>query len=166
MLLPVHARRLPVVACALVGLLCSARPARADITAFLGVSPTPDNRSARGFSAGLSLLFLGFEFEYSHLAEDTLEALPSLKTWSGNVLLETPMEIVGMKLYATAGAGGYREFLRGVEEINAAVNVGGGAKIGLVGPFRVRVDYRVINLKGSPLYTTYQRFYVGANLKF
>ncbi len=45
-------------------------------------------------------------------------------------------------------------------------NFGGGAKIKLVGPLRVRLDYRVFKLQGSPLYETYHRFYAGANLSF
>ena len=52
------------------------------------------------------------------------------------------------------------------QETYFGTNVGGGAKIKLVGPVRVRVDYRIFRLQGSPIHTTYQRFYVGANLKF
>ena len=160
-----------VLAVALLGLLAAATPARADVTLFVGTSPTPNNHSVRGFSGGIGLLIVGFEFEYSHIAEDQLEALPSLKTWSGNVLAQTPMDILGMQLYGTVGAGGYREFLGAgsatpFEETNAAINIGGGAKIKLVGPIRVRVDYRIFNLKGNPINSTYHRFYVGGNLKF
>lgn len=154
----------------LLCILAAATPARADVTAFIGVTPTPHNHSVRGFSGGIGLLIVGFEFEYAHVAEDQLEALPSLKTWSGNVLVQTPFDIVGMQLYGTIGAGGYREYLESgtvvFQETNAAINTGGGAKIKLVGPVRVRVDYRVFKLKGNPLNTVYQRFYVGGNLKF
>jgi len=154
----------------LLCILAAATPARADVTAFIGVSPTPNNHSARGFSAGVGLLIVGFEFEYGHLAEDQLEALPSLKTWSGNVLAQTPVDILGMQLYATIGAGGYREYLQSgsvtFQETNAAINTGGGAKIKLIGPVRVRVDYRVFKLQGNPINAVYQRFYVGGNLKF
>ena len=156
-----HLSTLPAAALLLV--LCSAAPARADITAFLGMSPTPENHQARGIGVGVGLLIVGFEFEYANLSEDEVERLPGLKTYSGNVLLQTP---TSTQLYATVGAGGYQERLGDDDEMHAAVNVGGGAKIGLIGPLRVRVDYRVFNLKGSPLNTTYQRFYVGANLKF
>ncbi len=164
--IPLRPRWLSPLALAALMLVAAAQPARADATAFVGVSSTPHNHSARGFSAGIGLLFLGFEFEYSHIAEDELEALPSLKTWSGNVLAQTPVEIAGITFYGTAGAGGYRETLIDRQDTSAQINVGGGAKIKLVGPVRVRVDYRVFTLKGSPLYSTYQRFYVGANLKF
>lgn len=147
-------------------LFAAAVPARADITAFLGVSPTPDNHGARGFAIGASIIIVGFEFEYSRIAPDELEVLPELKTWSGNVFAQTPMDLAGMRLYATTGLGGYRETLVDNEVTNLAFNVGGGAKIGLAGPLGVRVDYRIFTLKGEPSNSTYQRFYVGANLRF
>ena len=55
---------------------------------------------------------------------------------------------------------------RAIPEKAARALLGGGAKIRLVGPLRVRLDYRVFKLQGSPLYETYHRFYVGANLRF
>jgi hypothetical protein len=154
---------LSVLSVALAIVLLSAAPARADVTAFLGMSPTPDNNQVRGIGVGVGLLIVGFEFEYANLSEDELELLPGLKTYSGNVLVQTP---TSTQLYATLGAGGYQERLGLDDEMHVAVNLGGGAKIGLIGPLRVRLDYRVFNLKGSPLNSTYQRFYVGANLKF
>ena len=53
-----------------------------------------------------------------------------------------------------------------LEETHFGTNIGGGAKIKLVGPFRVRLDYRIFKLQGEPIHDVYQRFYVGANLKF
>ena len=153
----------PVLALTVLFLAGSARPARADITAFLGLSPTPERHALRGFSGGLSLLIVGFEFEYSNLSEDDIDGLPGLKTYSGNVLVQTPTK---MQLYATAGGGGYRETLGNREETHVGVNIGGGAKIPLIGPLRVRVDYRVFQLRGAPIHSTYQRFYVGGNIAF
>ena len=66
----------------------------------------------------------------------------------------------------TAGGGGFRETLNALAETNFGVNVGGGVKMSLAGPLRLRFDYRVFTLKGSPLYDVVHRFYVGANLKF
>lgn len=156
----------PVLALTVLFLAGSAQPARADITAFLGLSPTPERHALRGFSGGLSLLIVGFEFEFSDLSEDDIDGLPGLKTYSGNVLAQTPVEIMGTQLYATAGAGGYRETLGVAEETHVGINLGGGAKIRLVGPLRIRLDYRVFRLQGSPLYSTYQRFYAGGNIAF
>jgi hypothetical protein len=140
--------------------------AAADVTAFLGITPTPENRAARGFAFGFGLLVIGFEFEYANTVEDGLEGLPSLQTGAGNVLLQTPVEVSGVQLYATAGAGLYRERLLERQETSFATNVGGGAKIRLAGPLRLRLDYRVFRLQGDPLHQTYQRFYAGANLGF
>ena len=154
-------RSLPLAALAMV--LLSADPARADITAFLGLSPTPENHAVRGFAVGVSVLVLGFEFEYAHLSEDMDEQLPGLKTYSGNVLVQTPTTT---QLYATIGVAGYRENLGPLQETHAGVNIGGGIKISLLGPIRVRADYRVFQLRGEPIHSTYQRFYVGGNLAF
>lgn len=155
-----------IIAAVTVLLSGLARPAAADVTAFIGVTPTPDNRTVRGFAAGLGILFIGFEFEYANTGEDELELLPGLRTWSGNVLAQTPIEVSGVQLYGTLGFGGYRERQLEIQETQVATNLGGGVKIRLAGPLRLRLDYRVFKLQGSPLHDTYQRFYAGANLAF
>ena len=142
------------------------RAAAADATAFLGVATSPANRSARGFAIGGGLLILGFEFEYSSTAQDPTVDAPSLRTGSFNGLLQTPFEIARMQFYATAGGGIFREVLGTDATTNFAVNTGGGVKISLLGPVRLRVDYRVFKLSGSARYSRPQRFYVGLNLKF
>jgi hypothetical protein len=159
-------RKFGVTAVVAVLLLGWATPAAADITAFFGLTPTPESRSVRGFAAGVGILFIGFEFEYANTGEDEIELLPGLKTWSGNVLAQTPIEVSGVQLYGTLGFGGYREALEAVQETHMATNLGGGAKIRLAGPLRIRLDYRMFKLQGSPLNDTYQRFYAGANLAF
>lgn len=141
-------------------------PAAADITAFIGLTPTPERHAARGFAVGFGLLIIGFEGEYSNIAEGEDEELPGLQTFSGNILLQTPIEVSGVSLYATAGAGIYRERLIERQETHLASNIGGGAKFRLLGPLRVRADYRVFRLQGDPLHQTYQRFYLGGNLAF
>jgi hypothetical protein len=80
--------------------------------------------------------------------------------------VQTPVEIHGMQFYGTTGGGVYRERLGLRQETHFATNVGGGAKIRLVGPLRLRLDYRIFRLQGEPLEQTYQRFYAGANLSF
>ncbi len=84
----------------------------------------------------------------------------------GNGLLQTPIPIAGLQFYATAGGGVYRERLATLSETNVGVNVGGGVKMSLLGPLRLRVDYRVFTLRGSPLHGNTQRIYAGLNLKF
>lgn len=151
---------------AVAAVLAIPSSASADITAFLGVNPTPENRPVRGFAVGAGLLVVGFEFEYSSTSQDLDELSPSLRTYMGNGLLQTPVPIAGMQFYATAGAGVYREALLEDSETNVGVNVGGGVKLSLLGPLRLRLDYRVFTLQGSPRHSKPQRFYAGLNLKF
>jgi hypothetical protein len=140
--------------------------ASADITAFLGANPTPTTRPVRGFSLGAGLVIVGFEFEYANTSDDLDELSPRLQTYMGNALIQTPVPIAGMQFYATAGAGVFRETLIEESETNVGVNVGGGVKMSLVGPLRLRLDYRVFTLQGAPLHSKPQRFYAGLNLKF
>ncbi len=156
-----------VVLCLVCGLLLgSVSTVSADATAFLGITSTPQNHGLRGFALGFGLVIVGFEFEYANAVEDLVDGLPSLQTGSGNVLLQTPVDIFRAQFYGTTGGGVFRERLGGRQETHVGTNVGGGAKIRLVGPLRVRLDYRIFRLQGEPLHQTYQRFYAGANLAF
>ena len=119
-----------------------------------------------GFSVGVGLVIVGFEFEYGHTSEDLEELAPGLRTYMFNGLLQTPIPIAGMQFYGTAGGGGYQETLNEISETNVGINVGGGMKVNLAGPLRLRFDYRVFTLQGSPRYSKPQRFYAGMNLKF
>jgi opacity protein-like surface antigen len=153
----------------LVCLLVTAfsRPALADGTLFLGTVTTPANHATKGFAIGAGFLVMGVEFEYASTNEDADHAAPSLKTGMGNFYLQTPIPLAGMQFYWTTGAGGYRERLgESHQETNLVFNTGGGAKISVVGPLKVRVDYRVLKLRGSPLFSTLHRIYAGINLGF
>ena len=148
---------------ALVGLTGLPTAAQAEITFFLGLSPKPEARAVRGVSAGVNMLIVGFEFDYAAMGEDLTRSLPGLQTGMFNILVQTPTTHV---LYVTAGAGLYWESLAGARKVNAGTNVGGGVKIQLFGPIKVRVDYRVLNLRGSPRNNHPQRLYVGINWAF
>jgi hypothetical protein len=139
-------------------------PAAADLTAFLGASPSPATRSAKGISIGVGLLIVGFEFEYAKIAENEREAAPSLTTGMGNIVVMTPTYKV--QLYGTTGAGLFHERLRDFTSTNVGTNVGGGAKIALAGPIRLRLDYRIFHLNGTPIVDNVQRFYAGLSLGF
>jgi opacity protein-like surface antigen len=147
-------------------LTAGAATASADVTAFLGATTTPTNRQARGAAIGTGLLIVGFEFEYSSTTDDLDVGAPSLKIGSANGLLQTPFPIFGFQPYVTAGAGLFRERLGTSTDTGLAPNVGGGVKIELAGPLRLRVDYRVFRLGSDARYSPSHRIYAGLNLKF
>ena len=144
----------------------SPAPATADLTAFLGFSPSPASHGATGLAIGAGLVIVAFEFEYSHLGDDVDDRAPSLTTASGNLIVQTPVPIAGWQFYGTLGGGGYRERLENLQETHVSTNLGGGAKYTVAGPFRLRFDYRIFSLMGSPIESKVHRFYAGANLAF
>jgi opacity protein-like surface antigen len=159
----------PVLA---LGVLALARPAFADATAFIGMTTTPSTRLAKGFSIGVSMIIVGFEFEYSSTSQDDEAGAPGLRTGMFNGLVQTP-NTGSIQAYFTIGGGFYREKLETPledvtpsQETNFGINTGGGVKIPLAGPLRVRVDYRLFRLYGSPLHDRSQRIYAGVNFAF
>lgn len=147
------------------GLVGTASKAEADITFFLGFHATPHTQSVRGIAAGVNLLVVGFEFEYGLTRQDTTvgKEAPGLQTGMFNFEVQTP---TSLSLYATIGAGVYREDFGPSHVTNFATNVGGGVKIPLFGPIKLRVDYRVIALRGRPQVSRWQRLYAGVNWAF
>ena len=155
------------LAAAIVAAGLTATPAFADATLFLGASTTPANRVVTGGSIGVSLLIVGFEFEYSHATEDQSASAPALTTGSVNALLQTPGDFAGFQPYVTAGIGVLRETLGSShEDTSVGPNLGAGVKIALLGPLRLRVDYRVFRPGSGALYSPAHRFYAGLNLRF
>src|SRR4029453_6134104 len=114
--------RLAVLALALIAATPSPPPA--DLRAFLGRNSADGDRAlTRGFAFGVSLLVVGFEFEYANSSEALAEVRPSLRTPSGNVFV--PTFGLPFQLYGTTGGGVYRERLGNDEETAALLNTGG-----------------------------------------
>lgn len=161
--------RLPpvVAAVVLVGTMIGVgTPAYADITAFIGLAGGPSIRPALGVAAGVGLVIVGFEFEYSDTSDDLSQGAPHIRTGMVNGLVQTPVALGGMQFYATAGAGVYNHELGALSETNFAINLGGGVKKKLAGPLRLRIDYRMIRFSGSAIGSDIvHRLYVGASLK-
>jgi hypothetical protein len=155
----------PALSCVLAAMVVLARPlpASADITAFLGLGTSPTTRATRGFSAGISLLVVGFEVEYGRTVEDADTGAPGLTTTMFQGLVVTPTRA---QLYLTAGGGVYRERTGTQTETHVATSFGGGLKLPLAGPIRLRLDYRVFDLRGTPRFRNPQRFYAGINIPF
>ena len=125
---------------------------------------TPANRQVRGGAFGSGLLIIGFELEYASTPEDPSAAAPSLKTGMGNVILQAPFQ--DFQPYITSGVGIFNESLGTHSETNFGSNAGGGVKIGLAGPVRLRVDYRIFKLGSGALNSPAHRIYAGLNLNF
>ena len=156
---------------AVVGLLAAlaigiAAPAHADATLFVGANTTPANRATRGMAVGVGLLAFAVEFEYSNTAADATIGAPSLRTGSGNLLLQSPAHFFGFQPYFTLGAGLFRERLGAHSTTSFSPNTGGGVKVSLAGPLQLRVDYRVFKLGHGALFSPAHRVYAGLNLKF
>lgn len=147
-------------------LLMAVVPARADVTAFLGANTTPANRQVRGGALGFGLLVIGVELEYAVTPDDLTAKAPALKTGMGNLILQTPVAVFGFQPYFTTGGGFYSESLGPRSDAGFGLNTGGGVKVSLAGPVRLRVDYRVFKLGSGALNSPAQRVYVGLNLKF
>ena len=158
-----------------------ASPARADLTAFVGSQSNPSTRMTRGVSGGSGFLIVAFEGEYAQAGGDDvcpllspgIECAPSVRTVMFNGLVQTPKGILPkVQLYATLGGGYYRIRFEPIDlqETGFGTNLGGGVKIDLVGPLRLRLDYRVFKLTDQfaerGLESTSQRFYAGANIAF
>ena len=152
-----------VLALVLFGL---ATPAAADITGFLGLTTTPSTRASRGLALSGGFVIVGFEFEFSDTSEDRAEAAPGLRSGMLNIQLQTPVPVARTLFYATMGGGLYQESLGTVSSTNIGTNIGAGAKIQLVGPLRLRLDYRVFKLRDSLISDSYHRLYAGLNLGF
>lgn len=153
----------------------TALPAWADLTLFVGGQTAPATRRTTGLSLGTGLLILGFEGEYTQAKADddcltgTGTCAPSVRTVMFNVLLQTPKGTVPhAQLYFTAGGGYFRERFESldIQHDGVGTNLGGGVKVNLVGPLRLRIDYRVFKLGNDAVYSSPQRFTVGANLAF
>ena len=176
--------RLHALPAALLLLAASAVPAHADLTAFIGGQGNPSTRLTRGASIGSGFLIIGFEGEYAQASGDdecvpipATTCAPSVRTVMFNGLVQTPKGIIpGAQLYATIGGGYYRVRYEAldVQETGFGTNLGGGVKISLAGPFRLRLDYRIFQLTdefeastgGIGFDKTSHRFYAGANIDF
>ena len=140
-----------VILSVLAVMLCASAPANADLTAFAGANATPSNRPVKGFAAGLSLLVIGFEFEFSDTAADEMAGAPGLRTGMFNLLLKTPFGISGLRFYGTVGGAmtNYEIVVTDrIDDRTGAIDqtlygyvLGGGAEYAMTENVSVRLDY-------------------------
>ena len=139
---------------ALLVLLFGASPAHADLTAFVGSQSNPSTRMTRGISGGSGFLIVAFEGEYAQASGDDVCApvvgsagcAPSVRTVMFNGLVQTPRGSSRRSSCTRPLAAGYyriRYESLDLQDTGFGTNVGGGVKIDLVGPLRLRLDYRI-----------------------
>ena len=150
----------------LLSLLLVPGIAAADITAFLGATPSPVNRGLTGAAVGIGLVVVGAEAEVTRWPTAPASGTAGLTTWSANGLLQTPGGLSPVQLYATVGAGLYSETIDRTSRLSTALNTGGGLKVKVAGPIRLRLDYRMFRLQGTPQTAVLHRVYGGASLAF
>ncbi len=151
---------------AAVFLLGGTLRARADLTVFAGLQTAQETRPATGISVGFGLLLLGWEVEVARATERQADRVPSLSTGTASLYVQNPIPISGMQFYAIAGAGVYRERLDVIyQQTDVHLAFGGGVKIGLAGPLKLRLDYRFFKLRDA-LSENPQRAYAGLTLSF
>ena len=142
------------------------RESPVNITAFCGVAMAPGPHPAIGVAVGhkphpgpVSL-----EFEYWRSWRDPIEGVPAIGTFAVNILTELSPRQSRFQFYGTFGAGLYALLHEDqVSEVTDARNIGGGAKVSLAGPLKLRMDYRAFfltKLDGKDL-SNEHRFYVG-----
>lgn len=160
--MPPIARRLLLAAAIL---LAASAPARADLTVFAGLQGSPVIRPTTGISLGIGVLLVGWEVEIARVTEELEDRAPSIAAGTGSIYVQNPVPISGVQFYAIAGAGLYRERLGIVEQTDVHLALGGGAKIALVGPLKLRLDYRYFRLRDA-IEPDAQRLYAGLTLGF
>lgn len=158
-------RTLPVT---MLALLVVAAPGRAfaDLTVFAGRATTI-SRTSGGAALGLSLQPLSLEFEFAIAPAQRSAGKPALQTGLFNLMVGTPSR-TGRRIgvYGLVGGGMYRERFDEHAATGFAVGGGGGFYLRVVGPLRLRFDYRLFALRGGALHRRPERAYAGLSLAF
>ena len=156
-------RRLSFALLLLVG--AGAGPASADLTVFAGRA-TPD-RGTRGAALGVSLRPVGLEFEYAGMPATGSDSDPARQTGLFNLVLSAPLDRQRrLELYGAVGGGLYRERTGSHALTNLAAGAGAGVSISLRGPLRLRIDYRLLVLRGARADRRPRRVYAGLSMPF
>ena len=134
---------------------CSSAPTRRRPTA-----------RSRGFALGVGLLIVAFEFEYATHVGRPNAGRAVAQDRDGQRAAADALRDLRLPAVRDRRRGLYRERLGAHTETSVAPNTGGGVKVSLAGPLRLRVDYRVFKLGSGALYSPAHRVYAGLNLKF
>src|SRR5262249_49137925 len=127
-----------------VFLAAGAMPAAADATAYLGVMTAGGPRLAVGFAYPHSPWMVGYEPGLMTAVGPATSKQSSVGAFSASVIVQPRSTIHGFQLYGPAGFGLYGEvYDHGGSGEVLATNIGGGARVGLAGPLKLRLDSRL-----------------------
>jgi len=123
-------------------------PPDVNLTAFVAAAMAPDAHAARGIGVGARPQPgpLSIEFEYCRGRSDPMTGMPSIVTFAANLMVQVPVRR-RLQLYGTVGVGFYViQSDLDTSEGNDGPNFGGGVKLALAGPVKLRIDYRAFHL--------------------
>jgi hypothetical protein len=147
-------------------------PTNPDVTVFIGPM-IPTGRPAIAVAIGDGGSMVRIELEYAGTLGTATSTPASAGSLSCNILVQSRPSTRGVQFYGTVGYGLYGETYEDGISVGdfEARNIGGGAKIKLAGPLRMRLDYRIFMLsdiadisEGLVVRKHPQRFFVGLNL--
>jgi hypothetical protein len=141
-----------------------------NMTGFAGVAVASGPHPANGVAVGLKPQPgpVSLEFEYSRSRRDQVAGVLAIETLACNILVQPSRQRSRFQFYGTFGVGLYaplhdpsrrRGGVHQSSEPDSARNIGGGAKVTLAGPLKLRMDYRAFFLAGGE--SNQHRFYVG-----
>ena len=108
------------------------------------LNTTPTNRTTKGFAVGAGLLIVGFEFEYSSTGEDVEHRRAVAEDRHGQRAAADARLPSSASSRTSQRAPASTAKRSGRARTRVRVGTGGGVKISLAGPLRLRVDYRVL----------------------
>ena len=127
--------------------LASATPAYSDGTLFFGGITAGAVRPTADVAIGVVRSVGGFELDYAQTTGAGTLARHSIGTFGVNLVLQTPPRANGLQFLGFVGFGLYGETTGiggpGSGEV-LYKTIGGGTKVPLAGPLKVRLDYRVV----------------------
>jgi hypothetical protein len=150
--------------------MAGANPAHADATVLVGLATPSAPHPTIAVSWGVARRMVGFEIEYAS-ATRTTGTTPSVGTIGVNLLVQLPEAVNGIRWYATGGLGIHAQSWNGGGTYGSSRSIGGGAKVPLAGPLKVRLDYRFFFFSAEeherpPLYFHSHRISGGLTLEF
>jgi hypothetical protein len=153
-----------------MALMLSAAPAVAQppdspvsITAFGGVAMAFGPHPATGVAIALKPHPgpVSLEFEYLRSRPDPFASGSGIASLAGNILVQPSWQRSRFQYYGTLGVGFYSLVRDYQGSTDSARNIGGGAKVTLAGPWKLRMDYRAFLLARTGGAQLAHRFYVG-----